>query len=61
MSNYDKFKDNLPASLTERVIIGGNHSYFGMYGVQNGDKAATVSNAEQIELTASYIVEFILK
>ena len=61
MSHYDQYKDNLPGSFTERVIIGGNHSYYGMYGNQDGDKEATISNVEQIEITASHIVEFILK
>ena len=61
MSNYDQYKDNLPDSFTERVIIGANHAYYGMYGNQDGDKEATISNVEQIEITASHIVEFILK
>ena len=61
MSNYDQYKDNLPGSFTERVIIGANHAYYGMYGNQDGDKEATISNVEQIEITASHIVEFILK
>lgn len=58
---YGKNKDNLPSNFTEYVIDGGNHAYFGMYGKQNKDGEATITNAEQIQITASKIVEFILK
>ena len=58
---YEKNKKNLPSNFVEYVIDGGNHAYFGMYGKQSGDGQATITNIEQIELTADYIVEFILK
>lgn len=61
VSSYNKNKDNLPKSFTERVIEGGNHAYFGMYGAQDGDGKATISNIEQINMTASHIIEFILE
>ena len=58
---YEKNKKNLSSNFVEYVIDGGNHAYFGMYGKQSGDGQATITNIEQIELTADYIVEFILK
>jgi hypothetical protein len=48
-------------NFTEQVIEGGNHAYFGMYGEQKGDGAATITNLEQITTTANYIIEFIIK
>lgn len=54
-------KINLPKDLTEVVIQGGNHAYFGHYGEQNGDGAATIERSLQIELTADAISEFIKK
>ena len=59
--NRDKYKkchDNLPFSLTEWVIPGGNHAFFGMYGPQRGDGTATISNREQITVTADTIALF---
>lgn len=53
---YDKNKANLPGDLTEIVIEGGCHSYFGMYGEQEGDGKPAISNEEQILLTANHIL-----
>ena len=61
MRLYINNKDNLPEKFDEHVIPGGNHAYFGIYGTQKGDGKATVSNREQIELTAGHIAEFIFK
>lgn len=44
---------------TEYVIKGGNHAGFGCYGEQRGDGKATISNREQISITAEYISDFI--
>lgn len=54
---YDENKLNLPDALVEVVIEGGCHAYFGMYGAQEGDGNPTISNEEQILLTAQYIFE----
>ena len=59
--NYNKNRDNLPDNVVEHVINGGNHAYFGMYGKQDGDGKATISNVEQINEAAQEIVNFILK
>ena len=54
---YDACRSNLPDGFTEVVIEGGCHAYFGMYGAQDGDGIPTISNHEQIALTAEYILE----
>jgi hypothetical protein len=39
--------DLLPEDVQERVVIGGNHGYFGWYGEQDGDGVAEISNETQ--------------
>lgn len=56
---YEKNKSNLPKDFTEYVIDGGCHAYFGMYGEQSGDGKATVTNIQQIRITADVISGFI--
>lgn len=58
---YDENKSNLPSDFTEAVIDGGCHAYFGMYGAQNGDGTPTISNEEQINLTAIAISDLVNK
>ena len=57
--NYNENKKNLPEDMREEIIEGGNHSGFGMYGLQKGDGISSISNEEQIEKTADFISEFI--
>ena len=60
--NYEKYTDNkttLPKDFTEVVIDGGCHAGFGMYGAQDGDGIPTISNEEQIRLTAEKISELL--
>ncbi len=59
IDNYDTYKENLPSNFSEFVIEGGNHAYFGMYGAQNGDGVAKITNKEQILLIADAISEFV--
>ena len=56
---YEQYRSNLPSELTEIVIEGGNHAYFGMYGEQKGDGKASISATEQISITADAISKFI--
>lgn len=56
---YDENKINLPVDFSEEIIDGGCHAYFGMYGEQEGDGEATITNEEQIRKTAEIIKEFI--
>ncbi len=55
---YDENKTNLPDDFTEIVIEGGCHAYFGMYGNQEGDGTPTITQSEQIEITAEKIAGF---
>lgn len=56
-AKYEENKSNLPGDFTEVVIDGGCHSYFGMYGAQDGDGKPTISNEQQIFLTAEQIIK----
>ena len=58
---HDEYKSNLPDSTIDFDIEGGNHAGFGMYGEQKGDGAATISQREQIRITAYSIIEIILR
>jgi len=59
IEKYKKNKNNLPVNFQETIIDGGNHSYFGMYGNQNGDGKASITNEEQINKTTNLIITFI--
>ncbi len=58
--SYAEYKANLPEGFTEIEIPGGCHAYFGMYGTQEGDGTPTITNEEQIHITAKYIFELIM-
>ena len=57
---YAENKSNLPKDFSEKIINGGCHAYFGMYGAQDGDGIPKISNKEQIHITCEYIVELVL-
>ena len=61
MNRYNRYKNKLPEGFSEVVIKGGNHAYFGMYGEQKNDGVATITNVEQINITANAIIKFILE
>lgn len=46
-SKYAGYRANLPATLVEAILPGGNHAQFGDYGLQQGDGTAAVSPEEQ--------------
>lgn len=50
--SYAKYRGNLPADTSERVIQGGSHACFGDYGPQKGDGTPQISCDEQMEITA---------
>jgi hypothetical protein len=54
IETYLRYKKNLPTDFKEIIISGGNHSYFGSYGIQNGDGEG-ISNQEQISQTVQAI------
>lgn len=61
--NKEKYEENignLPDDYTEIIIEGGCHAYFGMYGEQEGDGNPSISNAEQIEITAEEICKWMV-
>jgi len=59
--NQEKYAENLsnlPEDSYEIVIRGGNHAFFGSYGLQDGDGLAGISPGEQLTLTAAYLHTF---
>lgn len=56
---YEECRANLPESVAELVIEGGNHAFFGTYGLQEGDGTATIANDEQIAIAVEYTLEHI--
>jgi len=49
-------------TATEYVeILGGNHSQFGSYGLQKGDKEAKIRGYEQMSIVVKAIEEFLKK
>ena len=57
-TKYDECLENLPSVYTELIIPGGIHSYFGSYGLQEGDGMPEITNAEQLDFAASAIADF---
>jgi alpha/beta superfamily hydrolase len=56
-TQYEKYLPNLPDKAKEVVIEGGCHSYFGNYGMQEGDGTPTITREEQMEETVEAILE----
>ena len=56
---YDKSKAKFPVDYTEVVIDGGNHTQFGCYDLQDGDKVATVTYEKQQKMTIDSIINFL--
>jgi alpha/beta superfamily hydrolase len=52
---YEKYFFNLPDKAEEVVIEGGCHSYFGSYGMQEGDGTPTITREQQMEETVEAI------
>ena len=59
MKEYNKNLSYLPKGYITKVIEGGNHANYGYYGKQKGDGVATISREQQIDLTISYVKDFI--
>ncbi len=59
LNAYKDNRINLPKSHEATIIEGANHSGFGMYGLQEGDGEATITNTRQIKETAAIIAEFV--
>ena len=54
---YERCKRHIRGALTEYVIEGGNHAYFGSYGEQRGDGKATITPDEQRTAAAQQFFE----
>lgn len=59
LENYSENAAHLPEDFREVILDGGCHAYFGMYGEQDGDGVAFMTNEEQIRKTGEVILEFI--
>lgn len=44
-----------------KIIDGGNHAQFGSYGNQKGDGIASISSAQQKQLTVNYFLAWLAK
>ncbi len=55
MDSYKENRKNWPKDSREYVIPGGIHSYFGSYGIQDGDGEPEITNQEQLQETADVI------
>ena len=58
--NMEKMADAkryLPAGSKEYVIEGGNHSQFGNYGKQDGDRNVAISSDEQQGRTVELVFQ----
>jgi len=59
MDAYRQNRKNLPASIIETVIEGGCHSYFAIYGHQDGDGEATITRQQQIRISVESISQLL--
>lgn len=59
MERYNKHTANLPEDFREVVLMGGNHSNFGYYGLQEGDGVAGMTAEVQQERTLRAIADFV--
>ena len=57
MENFSEGEKLAPKKYLKHEIKGGNHAYFGNYGKQKGDGAATITPEEQQEQTIEFIVQ----
>lgn len=58
LENYEEYRRNLPGSVSETVIDGGNHACFGSYGPQDGDGTPRITAEQQMKETAELLVDF---
>ena len=56
---FDETRSRLTADAQFVIIDGGNHAQFGDYGPQPGDKAATISRAEQQKQIVATTTKFL--
>ncbi len=59
MEKIEQGRDLVPENSVETVIDGGNHAYFGCYGEQEGDNAATITREEQWRQTVDAVLKML--
>jgi len=59
LKKYNDSKNNWNKESYEIIIEGGNHSNFGYYGFQKGDKEPKVTREEQQKRTLNEIIKFV--
>lgn len=60
VADLNKVKNaKLPKNAEFKEIPGGNHSYFGSYGLQKGDNETTIASNEQLNIAANNTAEFL--
>ena len=59
MEQFSETSTLLPSSTEYVVLDGGNHAQFGDYGLQPGDKQATISRTEQQTQVVNAVVKFL--
>lgn len=55
----EEAKEDYPSDTKHITLDGGNHAYYGEYGMQSGDGDATISPQQQRQQTVNYIFEWI--
>lgn len=61
VAKSERTRANLPATARWIIIEGGNHSQFGWYGFQPGDKFASIGRQRQQELLREAIMSMLKK
>jgi alpha/beta hydrolase family protein len=56
---FENSRDLLPADAKYILIEGGNHAQFGDYGIQPGDKEATITRLDQQKQVVAATVQFL--
>ena len=56
---YENYKNNLPSTTKYVYIEGGNHSYFGNYGLQFGDSVGSISKERQQFIVINEILKLV--
>lgn len=61
MEKLERTRGNLPASTRMVRIDGGNHSQFGWYGFQPGDRRATIAASAQREVMTREVIAMLTR
>lgn len=56
---YENYKNKLPSTTKYFYIEGGNHSYFGNYGLQFGDSVGSISRERQQFIVINEILKLV--